>query len=66
MYVRIPFSKKYNPLLDEVESWNLADSQRNHSNEAANPETQKILPWGARNGGWNIILNICPEKLTHF
>jgi hypothetical protein len=41
--VRIFFSEKENPLLDEVESLNLADLQMDNSNQREKSETLRIL-----------------------
>jgi hypothetical protein len=44
MNVRIFYSKKDHPLLDKVESWNLADLQIDNQNQKKKPKTLKILP----------------------
>jgi hypothetical protein len=57
--------KKDKLLIDEIENWNLAGYRgTTHTKEKIrNPEN---LDPGGRNGGWNLILYICLQKLTHF
>jgi hypothetical protein len=61
MWMFVCLSRKANPLLDEVESWNLADLQRDRPNKWDKSETenfaQKGPEWGLENAlfklyGW--------------
>jgi hypothetical protein len=44
--------EKDNPLVYEVESWNLADLQKDKPNQKENSETLE-MSLEARNAGWN-------------
>jgi hypothetical protein len=54
-----------NSLLDEVEL-KLGRLTEEPLKPKRKSETRNILTQGIRNGGWNLILCICPEKVTHF
>jgi hypothetical protein len=59
---------KGNPVLDEAESWNLANLYRNRPNQREKSETQKILPQGRKWGMDNAILTYTGKyiKVTRF
>jgi hypothetical protein len=48
------FVQKSNPLLNEVETINLADLERGHQNQRKKSETRKIFLTEIQNGGWKM------------
>jgi hypothetical protein len=61
--------QKANPLIDEAESCNSADLQRDHPNQREKPETQKNLLREVRNGRWKMqcLTYMCEyTKVTRF
>jgi hypothetical protein len=49
MWIFVCLSRKANPLLDDSESWNLADLKKDHPNQRETFETWKIMPQGVLN-----------------
>jgi len=61
MNVRIFFSKNVNPLLDELESWNLEELQRDQSNQIKDPKPGKFCSGGSEMGA-GILFWILVQK----
>jgi hypothetical protein len=51
-------SRKANSFIDEVESWNWADLQRDHPNQRRKSETRNILPRGPEIEDGNAMFNL--------
>jgi hypothetical protein len=51
MWTFVCLSRQVNALLDGVETWNMADLERDHLNQKEKSKTRKILHQVFQNGG---------------